>query len=78
MPYLTKTEGAAGPKPGTHARGNLFGDLVCPECGTQIVTPPGFAILPGWGRCPRCTKPFRVTGSVARYCNQRSQGLGRD
>jgi hypothetical protein len=74
MPYLTKTGGAACKAPPA-ARGNLFGDIVCPECGTQIITPPQCQVRPGWGRCPTCKKPFKVTRLVACYCNEKQKAV---
>ncbi len=48
---------------------NRFGDLVCPTCGAQIITPLGCAVKAGWGRCPRCRHRFRVSSGAADVAN---------
>lgn len=71
MPYLQRPEMPPGPVKGRGAAVDLLGDLVCPNCGALIVTPWGFAVVPGWGRCPACQKRFKVTRRTAEAANAR-------
>ena len=84
MPYLKskptpdrRTPGEAPPAPATlrHCSLGLFGDLVCPACGCQIVTPPTCSVVPGWGRCPRCHQRFRVLAATAKAANRRAAAV---
>jgi len=51
------------------------GNVICPHCDCHIVTPPFAFVKPGWGRCCRCHRPFRVTAELARQANVRSTTL---
>ncbi len=73
MPFLQRREISCDPATRACALPNLWGDLVCPGCGCQIITPPGFDVSPGWGRCPRCHTPFRVGAATAAVCNARTR-----
>ena len=41
------------------------GDVVCPHCTVQIITPEGMQLVSGVSACPRCRKSFGVTEGVA-------------
>jgi hypothetical protein len=47
-----------------------WGDLVCPACGTNIMTPDGMELVAGPGTCPRCRQPFAVSEKVAAKANE--------
>lgn len=49
---------------------NRLGDLVCPACGTNIMTPIGATVIPGFGQCPVCRTKFNVTKEVAMIANE--------
>jgi uncharacterized Zn finger protein (UPF0148 family) len=71
MPYLQRQEMPPGPVRVPAAGVDLLGDLVCPNCGALIVTPWGFDVVPGWGRCPACQRRFKVTRRTAEAANGR-------
>ncbi|MBM4025634.1 MAG: hypothetical protein FJ280_09535 [Planctomycetes bacterium] len=50
---------------------NRFGDLVCPACRVQHITPAGMLVVPGTGCCALCRAAFRVPPRVARVANRR-------
>lgn len=50
---------------------NSYGDLVCPGCGLNIMTPPACIVVVGEGMCQVCNAPFRVTLEVAEEANER-------
>lgn len=56
----------ASPRP---CRVNRFGDLVCPNCRANFITPWHCDVLAGQSRCPLCKAPFRVTTQAARRAN---------
>ena len=51
---------------------NDFGDLVCPACRLNVMTPAGAIVQAGLGRCPRCAEPFVVTRAIAQLANDRA------
>ncbi len=58
------------------ARLNAFGDVICPSCGAQLITPPGHYVRSGPARCPICSAGFRVATGTARAANRRAKALG--
>jgi len=52
---------------------NRFGDLVCPACRVQHITPAGMLVVPGTGCCALCRAAFRVPPRVARLANRRQE-----
>lgn len=54
---------------------NRLGDLVCPHCHTNHITPMYALVQRGWGRCSRCTRRFRVSGGAAKAANERAAML---
>jgi hypothetical protein len=58
---------------------NLFGDIVCPHCGLNMVTPAGMVVTSGCAPCLRCGRLFTVSASLAAAANARAaaQFLGR-
>ena len=42
------------------AKNNTFGDIVCPECGVNIMVPEGKRLVSGIGTCPWCKGEFIV------------------
>lgn len=50
---------------------NQYGDLVCPHCKTNIMTPALFEVIPGIGKCEICGRDFEVTDDVALEANSR-------
>jgi len=57
------------------ARLNAFGDLLCPSCGAQLITPPGHYVRCGPARCTVCSHEFRVATATARGANRRADAL---
>ncbi len=57
------------------SRLNAFGDLICPACGAQLLTPPGHYVRSGSARCAICSTPFRVTTTTARAANRRTEAF---
>ena len=53
---------------------NEYGDLVCPNCRANIITPYGYDVVPGIGRCSFCEREFTVTQEVADRANGRTHG----
>ncbi len=51
---------------------NAYGDLVCPHCRWQWVTPPWLYVKAGYGRCSGCHGVFRVTAATAAEANRRA------
>jgi len=51
---------------------NEFGDLTCPSCQANIITPLSMTVLPGVGSCPLCREEFSVTEDVANKANGRT------
>ncbi len=41
---------------------NKFGDIICPECSANIITPPSKRVVSGVGECPYCQGEFIVKG----------------
>ena len=75
MPYLQSN---ALPRDRVKALGcavSDFGDLVCPHCTCQIITPPYAMVKPGWGRCPWCHGRFSVDERQAKCANLRAAAL---
>jgi hypothetical protein len=70
MPYLARRADPGPPRPSLTAYVNRFGDLVCPYCETNIITPAFCRVVAGRGRCPRCHQVFRVTADAAEYANE--------
>lgn len=56
------------------AKVNEIGDLVCPNCTANILTPPTKKIEPGIGKCSRCSKEFKITREVANLGNRIADG----
>ena len=44
---------------------NEFGDLVCPHCRVNIITPAGYRVVCGVAACLRCRRSFEVTEGIA-------------
>ena len=57
---------------------NSYGDLVCPHCRVQWVTPPWLYVKPGYGRCSGCHGIFRVTAATAAEANRRAEAALRN
>jgi len=73
MSFAAQGESAnrVSPEP-TAAVANRFGDVVCPHCRLNIITPAGMVVRAGATRCIRCRGPFRVSDAVATEANARS------
>jgi|GEM_PF-3282164 hypothetical protein len=56
-------------------RVNAFGDIVCPACGAQLLTPRGCYVRSGPARCSLCSTWFRVATATARAANRRAEAL---
>lgn len=59
----------SGP-PGPQPAANIYGDLVCPTCGANIITPPQQKVVPGIGRCLLCKRHFFVSAELAKLVNE--------
>jgi Zn-finger nucleic acid-binding protein len=57
------------PKP-EPANRNLFGDVVCPFCGINLMTPAGYEVRAGDATCPRCGGLLTVSQSLADEANR--------
>jgi hypothetical protein len=53
------------------AKINEWGDVECPTCGCEILTPPGYDLVPGVGQCPFCQNEFRITELESFLANVR-------
>lgn len=53
------------------------GEILCPHCGTHILTPTGYDLQEGEAPCPICRKKLRVTAEVATEANRRARAPGR-
>ena len=53
---------------------NLFGDIVCPCCGLNMMTPAGMVVTSGCAPCLRCGRLFTVSTSLAAEANARAAG----
>lgn len=53
------------------AKANSWGDLVCPHCKSNLITPKGYRVQEGRDRCSRCQKRFDVSEDVAKDANLR-------
>jgi len=42
------------------AEQNEFGDVICPHCHANLMTPDGCDLITGEADCPMCGKRFRV------------------
>jgi len=51
------------------ANRNLFGDVVCPFCGINLMTPAGYEVQAGEATCPRCGGLLIVSESLATEAN---------
>jgi len=56
---------------------NDFGDLICPHCRANVVTPISesgglMEVVAGVSQCPLCHKEFKVTGRNASLSNHRN------
>jgi hypothetical protein len=80
MSYLRRNELSRDAVKALAAGVSEFGDLVCPHCRAQIITPAYAMVEPGWGRCPRCRGAFSVDEYSAKCANLRaarvSAGVG--
>lgn len=47
-----------------------YGDLRCPNCRANILTPPGMQTKPGIGKCSNCKNEFHVTRKIADLANK--------
>ena len=58
---------------------NEHGDLSCPHCPAEIITPDDFVVgqkmevISGVAVCDLCKKEFRVTSAVAFLANERAK-----
>ncbi|MHC4389218.1 MAG: hypothetical protein ACYS8I_07170 [Planctomycetota bacterium] len=52
---------------------NRWGDIICPNCSCNIITPAGCQVVPGVGRCPLCRHKFTLDALLARRANRQSQ-----
>jgi hypothetical protein len=50
-----------------------YGDLVCPSCSCQIVTPERFVLKEGRGWCPLCKKEFLLGKETAELANSKKE-----
>lgn len=50
---------------------NRFGDLTCPACAINLITPAGMLVAPGADYCRACGAAFLVPPRVARVANRR-------
>lgn len=48
---------------------NKYGDILCPFCGLNIITPYGAILAPGIGKCPICGRHFEVTEKLTEQTN---------
>lgn len=44
---------------------NEFGDVVCPHCRVNIITPAGYKLVCGVAACLRCRQSFEVSEAIA-------------
>ncbi len=51
---------------------NERGDLVCPHCGANIITPLGHDVQVGIGLCGICKGEFQVSEEEAKLANERA------
>lgn len=51
---------------------NPCGDLVCPACGANLITPPGHTLVAGRATCLMCSHPFEVSRRAAKLANERA------
>ena len=51
---------------------NKFGDIICPHCQLQMITPAGMYIKQGQGKCISCGKNFTVSEEKAKLAQERS------
>jgi len=62
---------------------NDWGDLVCPHCRTNLVTPvtedrQPLRVKPGVSVCQFCSRRFKVTSQAARKANEATGLLRRE
>ena len=53
-------------------RVNVYGDLICPACGAQLIRPGRCVVVAGVGECSICRASFRVTRRAAGRSNERA------
>jgi len=51
-----------------------YGDLICPSCEANILTPPGLRLRSGKGKCSNCKLIFIVTQEIADKANKKYEG----
>ena len=51
---------------------NERGDLVCPYCKANIITPDVMVLQEGMGQCDFCRESFWVTEEAAKLANERA------
>jgi len=49
---------------------NKYGDIVCPNCSLNIITPVGAILKEGRAKCPKCNNQFKVTKPLAELANE--------
>lgn len=54
------------------AKVNEFGDIVCPNCTANILTPTRLKLKIGIGKCSRCSQEYKITQEVANLGNKLS------
>ena len=52
------------------AKINEYGDVVCPNCKANILTPPKMQLKAGNGKCSRCSYVYEVSQEVADLGNK--------
>ena len=55
---------------------NKYGDLVCPHCNANIITPPGCDVVAGIGHCDICQRSFVVSAETAENANKGTDFFG--
>ena len=56
-----------------HCRVNCFGDVICPTCTAQLITPASRVLRAGFGSCSICGSSFRVAGRASRRADEQAE-----
>lgn len=54
---------------------NVYGDLICPKCKINIITPAGATVMAGIGHCPMCHIAFEVSEKQTKLANEISNNF---